>query len=323
MFDVVWSNSSNITLNGNIAILTFKINDTAIFGETIVAVSFTQTDTFDEEWNDVSFVCSDFVVDVKSVVINNAKESIKVGETVQLTASTTVSESVSWISSDESVAKVDSTGKVTAVGSGTVTITAFNENGSESIVITVKKTHTYVNWIVDGKTSQNKVVIGSVIETPSDPEKQGYRFIGWTPSIPTTMPDYDLTFTAQFELISKLEIKKPSTTIVNYGDTLVLHTDLKDTELPEGCSILWIAEGNGMSVNPSDDGMTCKVTSIQNGIVTIKATIADENGEPLLDKEDKEISSSVQLNFKVNFWQKIVSFFKNLFGISRMIFQSL
>ena len=323
MFNVVWSNSSNITTNGTIAILTFRINDDATFGKSKIAISYSQIDTFDEEWNDVKFVCSDFTVNVKSVKINNAKESIKVGETVQFTASTAASENVSWISSNESVAIVDSTGKVTAVGSGTVTITAFNENGSESIVITVEKTYCNVNWIIDGKSTQSQIAIGSTIEAPRNPNKQGYRFVGWSPSIPTTMPDYDLTFTAQFELISKLEIQKPSTTIVNYGDTLVLHADLKDTDLPEGCSILWTAEGNGMSVNPSDDGMTCKVTSIQNGIVTIKATIADENGEPLLDDEENEISSSVQLTSKVNFWQKIVSFFKNLFGISRMIFQSL
>ena len=61
-FDIVWSNSSNITINGNIAILTFKINDTASFGKTKVAISFTQTDTFDEEWSDVNFICSDFLV---------------------------------------------------------------------------------------------------------------------------------------------------------------------------------------------------------------------------------------------------------------------
>ncbi len=34
-----------------------------------------------------------------------------------------------------------------------------------------------------------------------------------------------------------------------------------------------------MSIKPREDGLTCEVTSVQNGNVIVKATIVDENGE--------------------------------------------
>ena len=35
----------------------------------------------------------------------------------------------------------------------------------------------------------------TAITTPADPTKTGYRFAGWTPSIPSTMPAYSQTIT--------------------------------------------------------------------------------------------------------------------------------
>ena len=120
----------------------------------------------------------------------------------------------------------------------------------------------------------------------------------------------------------QLGIKTPSTTTVNYGETLVLHADLGETELPEGYSILWTIEGSGVTIQPSEDGLTCNVTSVQSGNVTVKATIVDENGEDVSGIDGNEITAEQQLTSKAGFWQKIVSFFKNLFGISRIILQS-
>ena len=118
----------------------------------------------------------------------------------------------------------------------------------------------------------------------------------------------------------EIEIKSPSTTTINYGDTLVLHAGVE--ELPAGYSILWTVEGNGVTIQPSEDGLTCSVTSVQTGNVTVKATVVDENGEAVLDIDGNEFSAEQQLKSNVTFWQKIVSFFKNLFGISRMILQA-
>ncbi len=54
-------------------------------------------------------------------------------------------------------------------------------------------------WIVDGAESAQIYEIGEAIVKPSNPAKDGYKFVGWTPAVPETMPAYDLTFTAVFE----------------------------------------------------------------------------------------------------------------------------
>ena len=119
----------------------------------------------------------------------------------------------------------------------------------------------------------------------------------------------------------EISIKQPSVTTINYGETLVLHADLGETGLPEGYAILWTVEGSGVTIQPSEDGLTCNVTSVQNGNVTVKATVVDENGEAILDADGNEISAEQQLTSKAGFWQKFISFFKNLFRISRIILQ--
>ena len=61
----------------------------------------------------------------------------------------------------------------------------------------------YATFIVDDVVKQkSQVTYGESITAPSDPEKEGYSFKGWQPAIPETMPDYDMAFTAKFEVNS-------------------------------------------------------------------------------------------------------------------------
>lgn len=125
------------------------------------------------------------------------------------------------------------------------------------------------------------------------------------------------------EKLLKIEILNPSTSTINYGETLIVHVDLGGVALPEGCFLLWTIEGTGFSSSLSDDCLTCKLTSVENGTATIKVTLVNLNGELILDSENNEISDSMQFTSKAGFWQKFISFFKNLFGISRIILQSI
>ncbi len=68
----------------------------------------------------------------ESITLDKSSMDLTEGDSGQLTAtvSTTTSAQVTWTSSDPSVATVDSTGKVTAIGVGTATITATTTDGS-------------------------------------------------------------------------------------------------------------------------------------------------------------------------------------------------
>ncbi len=82
------------------------------------------------------------VVGVDAVTLNKTSATLKKGKTLTLKASilpadATIKE-VSWSSSNKKVAKVDSKGKVTAVGKGTAVITCKTKQGSYKAVCTVK-----------------------------------------------------------------------------------------------------------------------------------------------------------------------------------------
>ena len=120
---------------------------------------------------------------------------------------------------------------------------------------------------------------------------------------------------------AKLSIKSPSTTTVSYGFTLNLHANV--TDLPEGARVVWSMDGSGFELIPSADGMTCGVKSVSKGSATITAKVVDKNGNAVKDANGNEITASQQLTSKAGFFQKLVAFFKKLFGSNMVIPSSL
>ena len=120
---------------------------------------------------------------------------------------------------------------------------------------------------------------------------------------------------------AKLSIKSPSTTTVSYGFTLNLHANV--TDLPEGARVVWSMDGSGFELSPSADGMTCGVKSVSKGSATITAKVVDKNGNAVKDANGNEITASQQLTSKAGFFQKLVAFFKKLFGSNMIIPSSL
>ena len=120
---------------------------------------------------------------------------------------------------------------------------------------------------------------------------------------------------------SKLSVKSPSTTTVSYGFTLNLHANV--TDLPEGARVVWSMDGSGFELSPSADGMTCGVKSVSKGSATITAKVVDKNGNAVKDANGNEITASQQLTSKAGFFQKLVAFFKKLFGSNMIIPSSL
>ena len=119
----------------------------------------------------------------------------------------------------------------------------------------------------------------------------------------------------------KLSIRTPSTTTVSYGFTLNLHANV--TDLPEGAGVVWSMDGSGFELIPSADGMTCGVKSVSKGSATITAKVVDKNGNAVKDANGNEITASQQLTSKAGFFQKLVAFFKKLFGSNMVIPSSL
>ena len=197
-------------------------------------------------------------------------------------------------------------------------ITLTYEGVSIQIAVTVVPRKFKLIWIVDSSQTELTAAEGSKITKPADPELEGYDFMGWSPEVPETMPAQDLTFTAVFEPIkTKISINTPSTTTVSYGFTLNLHANV--TDLPEGARVVWSMDGSGFELIPSADGMTCGVKSVSKGSATITAKVVDKNGNAVKDANGNEITASQQLTSKAGFFQKLVAFFKKLFGSNMVI----
>lgn len=74
-----------------------------------------------------------------------------------------------------------------------------DEEGLEFIATWEVNTY-YAEYIVDGKTYEKyDIPYGALMETPADPELEGYTFVGWSPDVVDTMPAEDVVYTAVFE----------------------------------------------------------------------------------------------------------------------------
>ena len=82
------------------------------------------------------------IVEVTGLTLSQAEATLVEGESLTLTATVApedaTDKTVTWSSSDKSVATVDNNGKVTAVAAGTATITAKAGDKSATCVVTVK-----------------------------------------------------------------------------------------------------------------------------------------------------------------------------------------
>lgn len=89
-------------------------------------------------------------------------------------------------------------------GAGALAITGISIIGGILALIgggsLVTKTYK-VTYKVDGKIykTYTKIEAGTAVPVPANPEKSGYTFAGWSPSIPEKMPKSDLTFEATWK----------------------------------------------------------------------------------------------------------------------------
>lgn len=113
----------------------------------------------------------------------------------------------------------------------------------------------------------------------------------------------------------------PGSAEMKYGDILVLTAETKN--LPAGAYVEWKADSDAVTIEPSADGKTCNVTAVGDGTVKVMARVVDANGNAIKSLTGEEIYAMQTIEVNGNFFQKIISFFKNLFRIDRITVQNL
>ncbi|MFI3325899.1 MAG: SH3 domain-containing protein [Clostridia bacterium] len=153
-------------------------------GTVVTLLEKTSSSWYKVETSDgtVGYVSADYVSDYSpsttagTVTISASSKSISKYETLYLTASATNGSSVTWSSSDETVATV-SGGFVYAVSQGTATITATDSSGTSTA--TCKVTVTDADNIRFAYSQENTPVSGETfnLAAVTDTEKTGIKFV--------------------------------------------------------------------------------------------------------------------------------------------------
>ena len=98
---------------------------------------------------------------------------------------------------------------------------------------------------------------------------------------------------------------------LSYGDAIILHADIDGT-LPEGTRIEWTASNGNFAMSVSSDGLTCKISPKSSGKTVFTVTVYDKDGN-VISTDTQEMTA------KAGLWQKIVAFFKKIFGLTKTI----
>ncbi len=102
---------------------------------------------------------------------------------------------------------------------------------------------------------------------------------------------------------------------INYGETLRLTADV--TDMPENVLICWYADGKKIGT-----GATADVTPAGKS-TAVTAKLVDTNGDAVIDINGNEVFDSQTVTVNAGFFQRLISFFKNLFRLNRTVIQSV
>lgn len=138
--------------------------------------------------------------------------------------------------------------------------------------------------------------------------------------IPSTVENGFVVFTidhfSYYAMVEEYELDILNNTgskTINYGETLELTAVVPDK--PSDFKVVWYVAGEKMG-----EGETFRVR-FESGTKTVEAKLVDSNGEAVKDASGNEISDSQTVTVNASFFQKIISFFKNLFRINRTVVQ--
>ena len=244
---------------------------------------------------------------IRTLKISASKVSLKEGTTRKLTSSVNsgaYSKTVIWGSADTSVAKVNASGKITAVAPGTTTIYAMTMSGvGKKVKVTVTKqlpTSVKLNKTSISKYAEKETTIKATV-SPSNVSAENKK-ITWSSSntrvamvdqsgVVYTIAPGTATITAKTvngkTARCKVTVKKRKVTSVDiknpYGNLQVGgRYTLESTVLPESATkkkLIWsfadTASKKLASINSSTGEIYCKKT----GKIKVRATAADGSGK--------------------------------------------
>lgn len=103
-------------------------------------------------------------------------------------------------------------------------------------------------------------------------------------------------------------VKEPSRTTIRNKDGIILHTEIEGNT-PAGSYVEWTSSNSNFGKTEMNDGQSLRVIANNKGYTTFTATLYDVNGNVLA-------TDTVELYSQSGFFDKIVGFFRSLFGMT-------
>ena len=307
------------------------------------------TITVETEDGGYTATCNVTVIDSSIVSVTGVKLSatvaeLTIGNSKQLTAAISptnaTNKGVTWSSSNTNVASVSSSGVVVAKGEGTATITVRTDDGGYTAACTIRvsKPSPSVVAVTGVKLSAIGIELPvggskrlSATITPSNATNKGVTWSSdntsvaavnasglitakgeGTATVTVRTDDGGYTATCKITVVpvtapEKVEISVSADSL-KYKET----TKVNVSELPVGYTVQYSSSDESIAKVDSNGN----IKAVGKGTATITVKVIDPNGNVARDSSGREISDSVQMNCTMTFWQRIVKWFKNLFGIA-------
>ena len=157
--------------------------------------------------------------------------------------------------------------------------------------------------------------------TETSPAK-GHNHIEDSYKAPTTDAEGEITYkctgcgNVKKEKIDRLSvIKEPKTKSINYKDGVVIRPNFAN--IPEGAVIEWTVNNGNLNYSVDANGnLTAMSNASGNTTFTAKVKLAD--GTYMKDMYGKEVVDETTVTSNAGFFQKIIGFFKSLFGATKI-----
>jgi uncharacterized protein YjdB len=204
------------------------------------------------------------IVNVASIVITPMSTTLKVGETIKLTAMVlpqdATNKCLSWSSSNESVATVDTNGIVTSHNVGTASISVASTDGSD---LTAMCELTVTSQLVeDIKLSETHLVLNV-----------GDEFALEVSVLPSNATDKSIVWTSSDSTIVRVEDGK--VTAVSEGTATIVSTTADGSNVSTSCEVEVIAPASGIDAIVVDAQRNCNIYTIGGVLIKLDASQED------------------------------------------------